>query len=116
MGLKQLTSIDYLYIYDPYIFADSVEVLPSGPDEEYELEIEEATEEGEEESQDDTLIPDTNNLNHQTESTGTITYLFSRHFLKLSICNPSCLLKGYIPTFLFLFLTASHTYSVRFYY
>ena len=62
-----------LYIYDPYIFADSVEVLPSGPDEENELEIKEATEEGEEEL-DDTLIPDNNDLNHLTESTGTITY------------------------------------------
>ena len=73
MALKQLTSID-LYIYDLYIFADSEEVLPSGPNEEYELEIKEATEEGEEEL-DDTLIPDTNNLNHLTESTGTITYV-----------------------------------------
>ena len=56
------------------LFSDSVEVLPSEPDVEYELETEEATEEGEQEK-DDTLIPDTNNLNHQTESTGTITYV-----------------------------------------
>ena len=64
-------------INGPYIFADSVEVLTSEPDFEYEpaveheIETEEATREVEEE-EDDTLIPDTNNLHHQTESTGTL--------------------------------------------
>ena len=53
--------------------------MPSEPDVEYEpdveneLETEEATEEGEQDK-DDTLIPGSNDLNHQTESTGTITY------------------------------------------
>ena len=63
--------------------ADSVEVLPSGPNEEqeYELETKEATEEGE---QDDTLIPDTNDLNHQTESTGSITYIFNVYLIDIS--------------------------------
>ena len=101
MALKQLTSID-LYIYDPYIFADSVEVLSRGPNEEQDYEpetgrdgaeteidsapssllqipsnerdeIKEATEEG-----DDTLIPDSNDLNDQTESAGEITYTMLR--------------------------------------